>query len=305
MQNNEALKFKPVSLPCGQKGSTRLHTVNLFVRGCPHECRYCYAQGFRAFSKSGPRLVSLQSIRAIRKFPARIFLSSASDPFHPLVIKQAENLLKEALQAGSFVVISTKALATPEIVRTLSRYSDQVSYTVSLTSLNSERNRILEPWAPSAYERLHGKKKGQNFLCGIEQLAAGGLNITIKADTICPEIDDAEEDIKNLLKAARSAGAQAVTLSYLFFRHKFKKRLTGIGFLQKSLPAMNEYQPIASGKGYSLPLAKKKVRLAKMAKIASDIGYEVISTCRCKNRVEGTFEGAPIKKDCHFHDRWF
>ena len=94
-------------------------------------------------------------------------------------------------------------------------------------------------------------------------------------------------------------------MSYAFLRKSFKKRLIGVPLLRDSLIEMNEYQPIASGKGYSLPLAKKKVRLAKMAKIASDIGCEVISTCRCKNRVEGTFEGAPIKKDCHFHDRWF
>ena len=268
-------------------------------------CRYCYAQGFRAYSKSGPRPVSMEAIINTRKYPRRLFFSSASDPFHPLVIGRAAEVLKAALQSGSFVVISTKALATPEIVRILSRHSDQVSYTVSLTSLNSERNRILEPHAPSANERLYGKKNGQDFLCGIEQLAAGGLNTTIKADTICPEIDDAEEDIENLLKAARSAGAQAVTLSYSFFRQKFKKRLTGIAFLQKSLSAMNEYQPIASGMGYSLPIAKKKVRLSKMAKIASDIGYQVISTCSCKNRIEGTFEGAPIKKDCHFHHKWF
>jgi DNA repair photolyase len=305
MQNNEALKFKPVALPCGQKGSTRLYTTNLLVGGCPHECRYCYAQGFRAYSKLGPRPVSLQSIRAIRKFPARIFLSSASDPFHPLVVELAEKLLKGALQAGSFVVISTKALATPEIVKTLNRHSEQVSYTVSLTSLDEERNRILEPYAPSAYERLHGKKEGQDFLWGIEQLADSGVNITLKVDTIFPDLDDADENIVRLLKEAKLCGAEAVMFSYAFYRNRFKKKLTGIGLLQKSLFEMNEYQPIASGKGYSLPLAKKKVRLVRMAKIASEIGYQVTSTCGCKNRVEGAFEGIQLQPDCHFHDKWF
>ena len=93
--------------------------------------------------------------------------------------------------------------------------------------------------------------------------------------------------------------------SYAFSRNKFKKKLTGIAFLQKSLSAMHEYQPIASGKGYSLPLAKKKVRLASMSKIASEIGYQVISTCGCKNRVEGAFEDIPMSLECHFHDKWF
>ena len=303
---NEALKFRPVALPCGKKGSTRLYTANLFIGGCPHSCKYCYAQGFRAYSKSGPRPVSMSAITGVGKWPRKIFLSSASDPFHPLVVERAAEVLKLALQAGSFVVISTKALSTPEIVRTLSRYSDQVSYTVSLTSLNSDRNRILEPHAPSAYERLHGKKeKDQNFLCGIEQLASGGVHVTLKADTIFPGLDDTEENIEGLLSTARSSGAQAVTLSFAFFRNRFKKKLIGIPLLRDSLHKMNEYQPIASGKGYSLPLAKKKVRLANMAKIASDIGYQVISTCYCKNRVEGAFERIPLQLECHFHDKWF
>jgi DNA repair photolyase len=305
MQNNEALKFKAVALPCGKKGSTRLYTANLFVGGCPHMCRYCYAQGFRAYSKDEPRSVPLQSIAAVRKWPARIFLSSASDPFHPIVLEQAERLLRLSLKAGSFVVISTKALATPEIVRTLGRHPDQVSYTVSLTSLNSERNRILEPNAPSAYERLHGKNKGQDFLCGIEQLADAGVHVTLKADTLFPRVDDADESIVRLLNDAKLCGAEAVMFSYAFYRNRFKKNLAGIPFLQKSLSAMNEYQPIASGKGYSMPLAKKKVRLASMAKIASEIGYKVVSTCSCKNLVERAFEGIPIRPDCHFHDKWF
>ncbi len=307
MQNkNDALKFSPVALPCGEKGSTRLYTANLFVGGCPHSCKYCYAQGFRAFSKAGPRPVPMEAIINIRKFPRRLFLSSATDPFHPVVVKQAGQLLKLALQDGSFVVISTKALATPEIVETLSQYSDQVSYTVSLTSLNLDRNRILEPLAPSAYERLYGKKKnGQNFLCGIQQLTASGIRVTLKVDTIFPNIDGADENIARLLNEAKLCGAEAVMFSYAFFRNKFKKKLTGIAFLQKSLSAMHEYQPIASGKGYSLPLAKKKVRLASMAKIASEIGYQVISTCGCKNRVEGAFEDIPMSLECHFHDKWF
>ena len=268
-------------------------------------CRYCYAQGFRAYSKSGPRPVCMEAISNVRKWPRKLFLSSASDPFHPLVIERAAEVLKAALRSGSFVVISTKALATPEIVRTLSRHPDQVSYTVSLTTLDEERNRILEPNAPGAYERLHGKKKGHDFLSGIELLADAGVHVTLKADTLFPGVDDADENIVRLLKEAKLCGAEAVTFSYAFFRNRFKKKLTVIGFFQKSLSEMNEYQPIASGMGYSLPLAKKKVRLARMAKIASEIGYQVISTCSCKNHIEGAFEGIPLRPDCHFHDKWF
>jgi DNA repair photolyase len=167
-----------------------------------------------------------------------------------------------------------------------------------------DRNRILEPLAPSAYERLYGKKKnGQNFLCGIQQLTASGIRVTLKVDTIFPNIDGADENIARLLNEAKLCGAEAVMFSYAFFRNKFKKKLTGIAFLQKSLSAMNEYQPIASGKGYSLPLSEKKVRLINMAQIAKDIGYRVISTCSCKNRIQSASED--MRLECHFHEKWF
>jgi hypothetical protein len=68
---------------------------------------------------------------------------------------------------------------------------------------------------------------------------------------------------------------------------------------------MNEYQPIASGKGFSLPLFVKKVRLSSMAQIAKDIGFQVISTCSCKNHIESVSESIPMDLDCHFHDRFF
>jgi DNA repair photolyase len=92
------------------------------------------------------------------------FLSSASDPLHPVVVKLAGEVLRRALAGGTFVVISTKAMAPPEVVKILSQYPDQVSYTVSVSSLGEERNRLLEPNAPSARERLHGKRQAMPLL---------------------------------------------------------------------------------------------------------------------------------------------
>ena len=109
---NQSIRFKPVALPCGKSGSHKLYTANLFTGGCPHSCAYCYATGFRDYSDREPQPVPLKAIRAVKKWPLRLFLSSASDPFHPLVVKLAEEVFRAALPAGSFVVISTKALAT-------------------------------------------------------------------------------------------------------------------------------------------------------------------------------------------------
>jgi len=305
-KTKETLKFKPVALPCGKNGKDRLYTANLFRGGCPHACAYCYATGFKGFSDGGPRPVSLEAVKNVKRWPRRLFLSSASDPFHPIVVGLAEQVLRACLPTGTFTVISTKALITQEILGILKQYAEQISYTVSLSSLRAERNSLLEPNAPSAEERLRGRRNnGRLQLYGVKQLAQSGLHITLKADTLFPGIDDTEEDILRLLVEAKSCGVEAVTFSYAFYRNRFKKKLAAIPFLQKSLAAMNESQPIASGKGFSLPLTGKRNRLAHMANLARDIGYEVISTCACKNQVHPFSLDVPMRMDCHFHDKWF
>jgi DNA repair photolyase len=298
------ITFKPVGLPCGNEGIFKLYTTNLFTGRCPHYCVYCYATDFRGYSGDLIIPVSLKSIKNIKKWPRRLFLSSSSDPFHQCVIILTEELLERALAEGAFVVISTKALATKRIRDCLSRYSDQVSYTVSLSSLDGKRNKLLEPKAPNAKERLYGKKdKSESSCLGIKQLVANGVNVTLKADCLFPDIDDSKRSISDLLIAAKQCGVQAVNLSYAFYRPKFRNRLFAIPFLEKSLSKMKEMQDIASGRGYSLPLNEKEKRLFLMGQVANDIGFKVISTCKCKNQIVTV--PSMMKHDCHFHEKWF
>jgi len=302
----QTLKFKPVALPCGDSGANRLYTTNLFRGGCPHACVFCYASALKGFSRGGPRPVAMEAIKNVKKWPRWLFLSSASDPFHPIVADLAEEAFRASLPTGTFVATSTKALATPAIVDILSQYADQVSYTVSLSTLSEERNRLLEPNAPCAQERLHGKRENNSLvLCGIEQLARRGIYVTLKADTLFPGLDDTDQNLTRLLTEAKACGAKAANFSYAFYRQKFKAKLTSIPLLQESLALMSERQPIASGTGFSLPLSEKRVRLARMAELANSIGFDIISTCACKNRVGALPEKTPMHLDCNFHERWF
>ena len=172
--------------------------------------------------------------------------------------------------------------------------------------MDRNRNRLLEPGAPSAKERLYGKKdENEKYLIGVEQLVQSGVQVTLKADALFPGIDDTDDSIFQLLSAARSCGVQAVNFSYAFYRPKFKSRLTAIPLLGDAVAQMSEYQTIASGKGYSLPLVDKARKLFRMAQMAMDMGFQTISTCKCKNDI-GTISSCDIMKlDCHFHDKWF
>ena len=154
-----------------RKADINFNTTNIFTGKCPHFCVYCYATDFRGYSSDSIVPVSLDAIKNVKKWPKRLFLSSSSDPFHQAVIELAEEIVENALAEGTFLVISTKALATNRIRDCLARYPNQVSYTVSLSSLNDERNKLLEPNAPNAKERLYGKTDKSEIACiGIKQL---------------------------------------------------------------------------------------------------------------------------------------
>jgi len=70
-----------------------------------------------------------------------------------------------------------------------------------------------------------------------------------------------------------------------------------------ALLKMNEIQDIASGRGYSLPIKEKEKRFFWMGNMAKDIGFKIISTCRCKNQIARV--PRIMTHDCHFHDKWF
>lgn len=300
------LSFKTVGLPCGKEGPTPLYTANLFNGICPHMCAYCYATNLKGYTNQTPEPVTLENVKNVTKWPRRLFLSSSSDPFHPIVIKVAEHVIKDALSNGTFLVISTKALATNNILKALSNNVDQVSYTISLSSMDPMRNEALEPQAPTAEERLNGKKsENGESLVGVKQLVECGVNVTLKVDTIFPGIDDTDESLSNLLSSAKACGVTSVNFSYAFYRKNFKSRLEEIPFLNDSLLKMTEYQSIASGKGYSLPLAEKALRLSHMVNIAEELGFLKVTVCKCKNQI-GSISGCKnIVLDCHFHNKWF
>ena len=202
---SETLTFKPVSLPCGEPAWGSFTPQTCLQAAVPIHVSTATHRDSRPTGTATQCQSQTEAVRNIKGGRARLFLSSATDPFHPMVSGLAEELLHRALRAGTFVVISTKALATLGIVKLLSEYRGQVSYTVSLSSLSEERNCILEPKAASARERLHGRhENGEITFCGIEQLARKGIHVTLKADTLFPGIDDAEESITSLLEEAKT-----------------------------------------------------------------------------------------------------
>ncbi len=199
-------------------------TINPY-RGCSFGCRYCYARythGFlgiddpRAFETqifvklgAGDALRREATERKLRARP--IALGTATDPYQPAEAKY--RLTGEILEvlsrfSGLHLSITTKSalvLRDLEILQRI-RARSTLLINVSLITLDRVLARDLDPGAPTPERRLRT----------VEALSAGGIAVGVNAMPILPEINDGEDEIRELFLAARDFGAGWVTTIPLF-----------------------------------------------------------------------------------------
>ena len=182
-------------------------------RGCEHGCAYCYARptheylGYSAgldfetkvlVKEHAPELLR-RELSARRWKPQVVALSGVTDAYQPL--ERRLEITRRCLEVfvsfrNPISIVTKSALVTRDIdlLRELAEVQ-AVSVALSVTTLNPELQRVLEPRASSARERLRA----------IEKLAEAGIPTGIMVAPILPGLTDSETPA--LLEAAASAGA--------------------------------------------------------------------------------------------------
>jgi len=190
------------------------HTMNLY-RGCCHGCLYCDSRSdcyhndkFDQVRVKADALRILRDDLARKVRPALICTGSMSDPYNPfetkLLYTRRSLELTDAFQCG--VAIATKGdciVRDIDILTSIQTHSPAICK-ITLTTLDEELARRLEPRAPSPARRLEA----------VRQLAAAGLFTGILLMPVLPFLEDFSENITNLLEAVADAGAKFV---YPFF----------------------------------------------------------------------------------------
>jgi len=191
-------------------------------RGCEHGCIYCYARPSHAYANLSPGL-DFESKLFVKKNlaqaleiqlrkpsyqPAPVMISGNTDPYQPLEREyRVTRALLEVLQAYRHpVLIVTKShLVTRDIdiLRDMAA-DDLVSVGISLTTLDGQLARTLEPRAPSPARRLQAMR----------MLADAGVPISVLAAPMIPTLNDHE--LEAILEASRDAGASVAT--YILLR---------------------------------------------------------------------------------------
>ena len=182
-------------------------------RGCSHGCSYCFSRpnheylGFSAgldfetrilVKENAPDLLR-QKLFSPRWEPKALAMSGSTDVYQP--IEKRLGLTRRCLEVlaefrNPVIIITKNHLVTRDVdlLLELARHN-AVSVNVSLTTLDDELRRIMEPRTSSPRRRL----------AAIEKLAVAGIPVGVLTAPIIPGLNDYE--LPDLLQAASDAGA--------------------------------------------------------------------------------------------------
>jgi DNA repair photolyase len=228
-----------------QRGMPFTWTINPY-RGCEFGCRYCYARYTHEFMEMRDGMEFEQKIyvkqhasdllrRDLRRVKSdeAIALGTATDPYQPAERRYevTRDILEEFARHRGFelgiVTKSNLVVRDLELLRLVGQ-SNKLSVHITVTTLDTELARILEPRAPRPDLRLDA----------VRALAQAGVRVGISCSPVVPGITDAPKDLESLIQAAADAGADYVFANPLFL--KPCSAAIFLPFLEQNFPHLAE-----------------------------------------------------------------
>jgi len=190
-------------------------------RGCEHGCVYCYARPTHAYLGLSPgldfetRLVAkANAVEALRAElsrpgyrPRSVTMGSATDAYQPIERdwKLTRGMLELLLETRHPVVVITKNALVErdlDLLAPLARQGLAAVY-ISLTTLDADMARTLEPRASAPWRRVQAMKT----------LARAGVPVGVSVAPVIPFIND--DCLERILHAAHDAGARRASYTML------------------------------------------------------------------------------------------
>jgi len=194
--------------------------------GCVHRCTFCYVRAFErradrpADDRYGTSIrVKTNVAEVLRRELARpswkreqVTIGAATDPYQPAEgrYRLTRACLEALAEAGNPFSIITRG---PMIVRDLDVLADaarraNVSVTFSIPTLDEDVWRKTEPSTAHPRQRLRA----------VSMLVEAGIKAGVGMAPILPGISDRPEQLREVIKAARAAGATGIWANLLFLR---------------------------------------------------------------------------------------
>jgi len=213
-------------------------------QGCEHGCIYCYARnshnywGYSAgldfeskilIKKNAPEFL-LKKLKSPTWKAECIAISGNTDCYQPIERKEAitRRLLEIFSKHRHPVGIITKnslVLRDIDILKDLSQYN-LVQVSLSITSLDEDLRRVMEPRTASVAKRLET----------VEKLSEAGIPVHVMIAPIIPGLNDHE--ILKIIEAVGKRGALAVGHTVVRLNGNIDKLF--IDWLEKNFPDRKE-----------------------------------------------------------------
>ncbi len=248
--------------------------------GCVHRCTFCYVRAFerraeRPFDDRYGRAIRVKVNVAdvLRRELARpswtgesVAIGAATDPYQPAEghYRLTRSCLEALADAHNPFSVITRG---PLIVRDLDVLQEaarraSVSVTFSIPTLDEDVWRKTEPETAPPRQRLRA----------LSRLVDAGIRASVGMAPILPGISDRPEQLAEVVRAAREAGATGVWANVLFLRSGTREHF--LEQLARDWPEeLERYEQLYAGRAYLGkdhvgPVRKRVAELAREFEIA-------------------------------------
>jgi DNA repair photolyase len=256
-------------------------TINPY-RGCEFACKYCYARYThefmemrdgvdfeqKIFVKQHAADLLRQELRHVKP-GEEIALGTATDPYQPAErrFEVTRAILEEfARHRGLELGIVTKSnlvLRDIDVLQEVAK-NNRLFVNITITTLNANLARILEPRAPRPDLRLEAMQK----------LNEAGVAAGVICAPVLPGITDSPRDLEALVRATAAAGGKHIFANPLFLKPCSAAMF--LPFLEKEFPELLEayrqrYKDSAFvSASYRKPLSQLMARLRQKYGMRTD-----------------------------------
>jgi len=261
----------------GVKGMAFKWSLNPYM-GCVHQCTFCYVRAFerRADRPSDDRYgrairVKTNVVEVLRRELARaswasetVVVGAATDPYQPAegryrLTRGCIEALANARNPFSIITRGPLIVRDVDVLVEAARRAD-VSVTFSVPTVDTEVWRKTEPGTAPPRQRLRA----------LSRLVGAGVKASVGMAPLLPGISDRPEQLAEVVRAARDAGACGIWANVLFLRPGTREHF--LENLARDWPEQLErYERLYAGRAY-LGDQETKPRRAAVAELAREVG---------------------------------